>query len=59
MLLGISLTTFPGKRVLELSLLRRPRVLRTINWLRAKSNRRPLIIPSKSSEGEASAAYEE
>lgn len=47
LLLGITLTTFPGKRRLELSLLRQPGVLRTINWLRAKSNRQPLIIPER------------
>lgn len=47
LLLGISLTTFPGKRRLELSLLRRPGVLRTINWLREKSHRQPLIIPDR------------
>ena len=45
LLLGVSLTTFPGKRTLELSLLGRPGVLRTINWLRAKSDRQPLLIP--------------
>ena len=45
LLLGLSLTTFPGKRRLELTLLRRPGVLRTINWMRKKSNRPPLIIP--------------
>lgn len=47
LLLGVSLTTFPGKRSLELSLLGRPGVLRTINWLRAKSDRQPLLIPDR------------
>jgi len=50
LLLGISLTTFPGKRRMELHLLRRRGVLRTINWLRAKSDRQPLSLPGTQTE---------
>jgi len=59
LLLGITLTTFPGKRVLELNLLRRRGVLQTINWLRARSNRRPLVIPQKPSGREKSEVCDE
>lgn len=50
LLLGISLTTFPGKRHLELILLRRRGVLKSIDWLRARSNREPLIVPNHEEE---------
>jgi hypothetical protein len=53
LLLGISLTTFPGKRKVELSLLRRRGVLESINWLRAKSDREPLLIPDQGKEDDA------
>ncbi len=44
MLIGLSLLDFPGKRRLELNLIRRPKVHRAINWLRAKQGRQPLIL---------------
>ncbi|NOX26122.1 MAG: hypothetical protein GXP59_08440 [Deltaproteobacteria bacterium] len=45
MLIGLSLLNFPGKRRLELNLIRRPQVQRAINWLRAKYGKPPLLIP--------------
>ena len=45
MLIGLSLVTFPGKRKLELRLLRAPLALDTINWLRAKRGRPALLLP--------------
>jgi hypothetical protein len=47
-LLGITLLDLPGKRHLEIVLLRRPSVSRAVNWLRRKSGRPPLDLPAKS-----------
>jgi hypothetical protein len=44
-LLGISLTDFPGKRKLERRLMGQPTVLRTINKIRERFGRPPLIVP--------------
>jgi hypothetical protein len=43
MLVGIALLDFPGKRQLQHRLISRPRVLRSINSLRARFGRPPLI----------------
>ena len=43
-LLGIMLLDFPGKRRLELKLVRRPKVLRVINRLRARFDKPPLLL---------------
>lgn len=43
--LGISLVHFPGKRRLEMRLLRFPRVRRSVAWIRIKANRPPLQLP--------------
>jgi hypothetical protein len=45
MLLGLSLADFPGKRRLQLRLLRLPPVLPSINRLRARFGRPPLVDP--------------
>lgn len=45
MLLGIGLLDFPGKRKLELRLIRLPGVLGAINALRARRGREPLTLP--------------
>jgi len=45
-ILGLSLTNFPGKRKLERKLIRLPLALEAVNWLRAKAGRRPLRLPS-------------
>jgi hypothetical protein len=44
-LIALSLVNFPGKRRLEINLIRRPQVQKAINWLRAKYGRAPLLIP--------------
>jgi hypothetical protein len=41
-LLGLSLIEFPYKRRLELALIRRPPVLRAVNWIRGSKT---LIVP--------------
>jgi hypothetical protein len=45
LLLGISLMDFPGKRMLEIRIVRSPKVHRSLNWLRAKANRPPFELP--------------
>jgi hypothetical protein len=44
-LIGLIVLEFPGKRDLELRLVRRPRVRRAIDWIRAKAKRPPLVLP--------------
>ena len=43
-LLGLSLTNFPGKYRLERFLISRPAILRSVNWIRRKADKDPLII---------------
>jgi hypothetical protein len=43
-LIGVMLLDFPGKYPLERRIVQQPKVLQTINWLRAKGNRPPLHI---------------
>lgn len=43
-LIGITLTNFPGKFKLERWIIKQPTVIRTVNWLRAKANRPALQI---------------
>jgi hypothetical protein len=43
-LLGVMLLDFPGKRSLELKLVSRPKVLRTINRIRRRFDRTPLLL---------------
>lgn len=45
--LGLVVMNFPGKRKLELRLIRFPGVLRSINWIRAKADHRPLKLPPR------------
>lgn len=42
--LGLGLMCFPGKRELELAVVRRAPVLRALNWLRHKAGREPLRV---------------
>jgi len=44
-LIGLILLNFPGKRSLELRAVRQPKVLGAINWMRARSQRPPLVLP--------------
>ena len=43
---GVLLVEFPGKRELEVRLVRRPRVHRALNWIRRRAGRAPLEVPS-------------
>lgn len=47
LLIGITLLDVPGKRRLELWLVRLPRVLQAINWVRRKAGRPPLELPER------------
>jgi hypothetical protein len=47
MIIGIMMLNFPGKRALELRLIRLPGILRAINHLRARSGHGPLQLPEK------------
>jgi hypothetical protein len=44
MIVGITMIDFPGKRGLERRLIGRPRILRSINKLRARFHREPLDL---------------
>lgn len=43
--LGLSLVDFPGRRALQCKLIRRPKVIDSINWIRKKFHRPPLRVP--------------
>jgi len=43
-LIGVMLLDFPGKYVIERRIVQQPKVMQTINWLRAKGDRPPLRI---------------
>ena len=43
-LFGIALLDFPGKYALERRLISYPKVLNSINWIRKKANKKPLLI---------------
>jgi hypothetical protein len=45
-LLGLGLIDFPGRRRVELKVMSRPPVLKTVNALRRRAGRAPLEIPS-------------
>ncbi len=44
-LVAMSLLNFPGKRSLELRIIRQGPVLQAINWIRARAKRPPLVVP--------------
>lgn len=46
-LVGISLLDFPGKRWLELRIVRERHVLRAIDWIRTRAKRPPLLLPDR------------
>lgn len=48
MLIGISLLDLPGKRRLEVAIVRREPVHKSLNWIRRKAGRPPLQVPPKS-----------
>lgn len=43
-LMGLFFLDFPGKRKIELYIIRQPTVYKSINWIRRKANRPPIII---------------
>ncbi len=43
--IGLTLLDFPGKRRLELKLIRYPRIHRAIDWIRRKGQKKPLLLP--------------
>lgn len=43
--MGLLFINFPGKRKLECKLICNKKILRSINWLREKRNREPLLTP--------------
>lgn len=45
-LIGLSLVDFPGKYALERKLVCRKSVHNSINWIRRKADREPIVIPS-------------
>jgi hypothetical protein len=53
-LLGLSLTDFPGKRTLELRIVRQPLIYRTITSIREKAGKAPLALPDEGSAGPGS-----
>jgi len=52
MLVGIGMTNIPGKRRLELYIIRRPVVLRSVNWIRSRAGRPPLRLPQQPGDGD-------
>ena len=46
-LVAITLLNFPGKRRLELKIVRQRHVRRAIRWIRDKARRPPLILPER------------
>lgn len=46
-LMGIALMNFPGKRRLEVALIRRPSIYKSINWVRKRNGKPPIEIPEK------------
>lgn len=44
-LVGVTLLDIPGKRRLELAIIRRPHILKAVNWIREQSHRAPLQLP--------------
>jgi hypothetical protein len=49
---GLLLLEFPGKRRLEMWVIRRRGLLKAINWFRAYRNRPPLVVWSPEDDGE-------
>lgn len=43
--MGVALINFPGKRKVVCKLIGNQRIFRSINWLREKRNKKPLLAP--------------
>ncbi len=54
-LLGLALADFPGKRRFLAAVLRRPTVMRSINWLRRRAGREAMLAPGPFQRREAHA----
>jgi len=52
-LLGIMLMNFPGKYELERRIIQQPTVLKALNWMRARTQRPPLIVDHPPTTDEA------
>ena len=50
-LAGVVLVDFPGKHRVLLWTISRPAVLASVNWIREKAKREPLVMPAESSTG--------
>ncbi len=48
MVIGVALIDFPGKSRLVSAIVRRPTVLRSLNWIRAKVHKPPFLVPAAS-----------
>lgn len=46
MFIGLMLMDFPGKRRLELWMVRRPAIHKSFDWIRSKAGRKPLLLPT-------------
>ena len=46
-LLGLMLTDFPGKYALEKKLVQVNSVFRSINWIRRKAGKKPMLLPAQ------------
>lgn len=44
---GVGLIDFPGKRKLQIRIVRMKRVYRSINWIRKRADKAPLELPKK------------
>ena len=42
--IGLMLSNYPGKYTIEKKIIATPKILKSINWLRKKSNEPPLIV---------------
>ncbi len=51
-LIALMVSTFPGKYRLERAIMRRPGVLRSVNWIRRRYRRPPLNPPSGTPPGD-------
>jgi hypothetical protein len=50
MLIGISLMDFPGKRAIERSIIGRPLILKSINRIRQRFGRPPLMVRRRTAQ---------
>ncbi|MGE3164069.1 MAG: PGPGW domain-containing protein [Planctomycetota bacterium] len=55
-LIGVALLDFPGKRRLEIRLLRRPLITRSIAWIRRRAGKPPFQWPSEVDDGTGDSA---